>query len=532
MAGLPSMINADRITASLQVAFGSYMHTKSACNGDIYDMENLSSDFYPLLSVRKARSTYEKTLSELRGIYAADKLYYVSDGKLYADGEAVWLSLNDSKKQFCSLGDYIVILPDKKYYNTKDGSFGDIESAYDFGAKTVSFCDGSIYGESAKVNTITAPEGTDFSEYFKVGDAVEISGSDKDDNNKTLIIREIEKNELRFYENSFIKSNNDKSVTIKRTMPDMDFIIENENRLWGCKGNEIYASKPGDIFNWNVFDGLSTDSYAASVGSSGEFTGAVSYLGYPVFFKEDRIYKVYGDKPSNFQIMSSASMGVQRGCGQSLAVAGETLFYLSRTGICAYNGGIPQSIAEPFGEDKYVNAVAGSDGVKYYVSMKNIFDGKYYLFVYDTRKNIWIKEDCTEVSSFAQYGGELYMEVGDDICKTDGGSRDEIRWYAEFADIYESSSYGSRTSPLYLKKGVGKFIIRLELEEGASFTVQIKFDSESEWQTVGDVSPGNKRSVTLPIIPRRADHYRLKLSGKGGCVIYSITRKYYQGSER
>ena len=67
-------------------------------------------------------------------------------------------------------------------------------------------------------------------------------------------------------------------------MPELDFLCENENRLWGCKGDTIYASKLGDPFNWNVFDGVSTDSYAVDVGSAGDFTGCFAYRGYPVFF--------------------------------------------------------------------------------------------------------------------------------------------------------------------------------------------------------------------------------------------------------
>lgn len=122
------------------------------------------------------------------------------------------------------------------------------------------------------------------------------------------------------------------AVAITRLMPDLDFICENENRLWGCCDNTIYASKLGDPFNWNVFDGLSTDSFAANVGSDGAFTGCISYLGYPHFFKEDNIYKVYGDKPQNFQVVKSAGLGVMAGSEKSLAILGGTLFYLSREG--------------------------------------------------------------------------------------------------------------------------------------------------------------------------------------------------------
>ena len=77
----------------------------------------------------------------------------------------------------------------------------------------------------------------------------------------------------------------------------MDFVIESGNRLWGCRYgkalngetvNEIYASKLGDFRNWYCFAGISTDSYTASVGTDGAFTGAVTYMGRPIFFKGEK----------------------------------------------------------------------------------------------------------------------------------------------------------------------------------------------------------------------------------------------------
>ena len=55
--------------------------------------------------------------------------------------------------------------------------------------------------------------------------------------------------------------------------------------------NELYACKLGDFKNWNCFLGISTDSYVASVGTDGPWTGAVTYLGNPIFFKETCLHK-------------------------------------------------------------------------------------------------------------------------------------------------------------------------------------------------------------------------------------------------
>lgn len=533
MTGLPEMVKADGITGRKQVKFGGYNHTAGADNGDLWDMENLTSDYYPLLSPRDKRLTYT-TLTKPNGFIAHDGLYWVDGTGFYADGTLKG-SVTDTKKTFTSLGAYIIILPDKKYYNRLTGDFGSLEASWSGSAKLQ---DGTYVGESAEANTIYA-SGASWSSKFKEGDGVTISGcTTHTSNNKTAIIREIDGDYMRFYENCFeIDSGGDsETIQIKRTVPDMDFICENENRLWGCKNDTIYASKLGDIFNWNVYDGISTDSFTVDVGSAGDFTAAASYLGYPCFFKEEHVYKVYGDKPSNFQVMGSASLGVEKGSDKSLAIAGEVMFYLSRAGIVAWSGGIPQDIAGAFGMERFKNAVGGSDGVKYYVSMEGS-DG-YELFVYDTRVKLWHREDNTQVIGWG-WNENLYYLDSTGKLKICGKTRNvpstaiaetSVSWMAEWADFYEYTTYSSTSTATAEKKVISKLLIRLELDEGASLKIDIQFDSSGTWETVKTLTAEKKRSYYLPIIPRRCDHFRIRMTGTDGCRLYSLVREVYTGS--
>ena len=130
-------------------------------------------------------------------------------------------------------------------------------------------------------------------------------------------------------------------VRLGRYVPEMDYVIQCGNRLWGCrygpdrKGqtvNEIYASALGDFRNWQRFQGLSTDSYAVSLGADGPFTGAAEHLGYPVFFREGYIHKIYGSYPAAFRLQSTPCPGVQRGSAASLALVGQLLYYKSPAG--------------------------------------------------------------------------------------------------------------------------------------------------------------------------------------------------------
>lgn len=535
MAGLPSMVHTDGIQKYRQTQFAGYDHTLGADNGALWDMENLTGELYPLLSPRRRRWIAGR-LRKPNGLYAHDGLYWVDGNGFFAGGERKG-TVTDCRKTFTSLGAYIVILPDRAYYNRLTGEFGSMESEW---SGRVTIRNGSFAGEEAKANTIYGA-GADWSARFRVGDAVTISGcAVHPGNNKTPIIREIDGDEMRFYENVFTVSEGGDSerVTIARTVPEMDFICENENRLWGCKGDTIFASKLGDIFNWNVFDGVATDSYAVDVGSAGDFTGCCAYRGYPVFFKEEHIYKVYGSKPSNFQVMGSASLGIETGSGNSAAIAGETLFYLSRTGVTAYTGGIPQSVGDAFGTQRFRDAVGGSDGARYFVSMEDQ-DGRWHLFVYDTRRGLWHREDALEAVGFG-WDGELYFLDAGGTLWIDGGARaapegcereEPVAWSAEWADFYEYSGSSGSSAPIAQEKGIGKLLIRLELDEEASVDILIQFDSDGVWRQVRRLESHVKRSWYLPIVPRRCDHFRIRLEGVGGCRVYSLTREVYTGSE-
>ncbi len=523
------MIADDGIRKAQTINFGGYNHTLAAKNGMIYDETNITSDYFPVLSPRSPRYL-QSTLSAPNGLYCNDGIYTVDGTDFKADGVTKG-QVSNSRKTFASLGRYIVILPDKKYYDTVSGVLGDIESSV---TASATFTDGTYAEEAAEGNTIRAASASfDWSDYFKVGDAVAIGGSSVSENNKTIIVREIAGRDLRFYPNSFTTTSAAETLTLAREMPDMDFICENENRLWGCKGDTIYASKLGDIFNWNVFDGVSTDSYAVEVGSAGDFTGCCAFLGYPVFMKEEQIYKVYGDKPSNFQVMGSASLGTAAGAERSFGIAGETLFYLSRTGIVAYNGGIPSNISASFGTERYTDAVGGSDGVKYYVSMKDTSNA-WHLFVYDTRYGVWCREDGMHVLDFG-WNTELYFLDSTGKLWMNGNARTpagtaeaSVSSSVEFADLTEdvgnSPRYGAN------KKHIAKLQIRMELDANASVTVQMEFD-DGTWETVKTLTTATKRSYYLPIIPRRTDHFRIKLIGSGNWKLYSLIREVSTGSE-
>lgn len=322
-------------------------------------------------------------------------------------------------------------------------------------------------------------------------------------------------------------------ITIKREMPTMDFVIESKNRLWGCRYgtnkngefvNEIYCSKLGDFKNWSCYEGLSTDSYAASCGTDGEWTGAINYLGYPLFFKERYIHQVYGSYPAQYQINDTAARGVQKGSGKSLAIVNEVLFYKSPNGICAYSGSLPNDVSIAFGGIQYHDAVACGFNNKYYVTMLDNADNP-VLFVYDTLYGIWHKEDNLSTTQLCATNDDIYYLSNNNIKSmfgTGSVTENQIQWEA-ISGIYGLSAID--------KKYISRLNIRLSINVGSFVAVSIMYDSSGVWERMCRIEGHNIQPFTLPIKPKRCDHFRLKLEGEGEAKIYSISKTIEQGSD-
>ena len=320
-------------------------------------------------------------------------------------------------------------------------------------------------------------------------------------------------------------------ITLTRAVPEMDFVFEHGNRLWGAKGDTIYASKLGDPFNWNVFDGIASDSWSVEAGTAGDFTAGISYGGYPRFFKEDQIFTVYGETPDTFSLQRQDQMGAAAGSGRSPVVINSALYYMSWQGPCVYAGGAPRLIADAFGVKRYRNGLSGTDGVKWYLALEDE-DGQKHLFVYDTEKRFWVREDDLRPVGFAYKKGDVYALGTDGDLRilgrplnapADAADEGDVEWMAEFGDI---------TSHVPNRKRANRILLRVEMEEKTGLRLLIKYDSEERWREVGRVSARKKRSAVVPVIPRRLDHFKLRIEGTGACRISSLSIEAAGGSTR
>lgn len=259
--------------------------------GCFQNMENLWSGGYPALETRPARGE-AAVLSKPNGLTCRDALVWVDGTALYVGGEKTGLALSDGEKQLVNMGAYLLIWPDRKYINTQDLSdFGSMENRnVTAGEVTTSLCrsggeelgdyaagaaapdapeagslwldtsdaepvmkryDGSVWLDVENVCTKISAAG--IGRGFAAGDGVTVEGCEAQALNGLHVLDAAGDDWIAVPAATAKVGSQTAEVTAARRVPDMDFVVEQGNRLWGCKYgivdgrpvNEIYASKLG-----------------------------------------------------------------------------------------------------------------------------------------------------------------------------------------------------------------------------------------------------------------------------------------------
>lgn len=588
------------------------------------DMVNMTNDFFPVLANRRKRGIIT-TLEKPMGVCGGDKLAYVDDNKLYYDSSKVLdLATTNAERQLVMMGAYLCVFPDGVVYNTISKQSETItNSNTTTTAITMSMCklDGTAFttnntfiqdteptATSTKIywldtsqpdavilkmwsdtysmwtsvaTTYVKIEATGIGAGFKEYDSVKVSGIkikgyNDYDFNDTLIVYACGDDYIivaGLMDLYYTQASTD-PVTVSRELPLMDYVCELNNRIYGCRYglnnagefvNEIYASKLGDPTNWNAFPGLTSDSYIASCGSEGEFTGIAAYQGYVFFFKEDGYHKLYGTQPSNFQIIFKPGRGVAQGSSKSIAVVNQVLMYKSRDAIIAYDGA-ENIISTKLGIEPFYDAVAVGYRNKYFVSMRDT-QYNYRLYVYDISKGTWCIEDNLNAKYMVYADNATYIIDKDDrlLCVNNEaiytvvfphqivdenniitvGGVDYDSFYnfpsdelypgpiieGQLEDTFEwSFTTGDLTFDNPYNKYVKRLNLRMSQDVGSKVKIEIEYESSGEWEYVTEEYASKKRSYMVPIVVKRADHIRLRVSGWGEFRLFSLTKVVEGGS--
>ena len=547
-------------------AFGGLNRSARIEEGQFARMENLCGDFYPALGPRPGRKKLEQT--GVTALAAGEGLIYTQGTDLVLPGRRVPLGLiPEGPKQLVTMGAYVLVFPDKKYASTVDDrDYGSLEARFSAETEvTATPCDleGADripdYAQSMEpkdpdnrtlwLDTSASPNilkewsaassmwvtvqsayirlsapgiGRDFRQY----DGVTVSGAEGLEGGNVVWLAK---------EDSLVLSGVLEGectlaggLEITRSVPELDYVTECGNRLWGCRFgpdaqgnmvNELYASKLGDFRNWNCFMGLSTDSYTVGVGSQGPFTGAITYLGTPIFFKEDCLYKIYGSYPAAFRVQSTACRGVQRSSSESLAIVGQTLYYRSPMGVCAYDGSLPAEVGRALGTEAMDVGVGAAFGGKYFLSLREP-EGE-GLYVLDTALGQWHREAGFGAVQLRFCRGKLYG------LDSTGGL-----WVLRGEPSEETVAWSAQTGRISGWDGKSQMLTGLEMQlllgPRAKASLWVRYDDRGAWECIGTMAGGQRR-FALPVRPRPCSYLELRLEGSGDMRLFSLTRSFRQG---
>ena len=320
-------------------------------------------------------------------------------------------------------------------------------------------------------------------------------------------------------------------VKAERRVPDLEYLTECDNRVWGCSSSEnvIYACKLGDPTNWFSYRGIAADSYAVTVGSDGPFTGAATCMGYALFFKENALHKLYGSKPSDFQLSSLRCRGVARNAGRSLCVLNETLYYLSADGVMAWDGSLPTKVSTALDAARLSNvqrALGGALDGRYYLCLSRGSgeENTARLLVYDTERGLWQEEDL-RAEEMAGTGGQLYLWDGqalwaaDPSREPDGQNTDGVEKSIPFA-----LTTGDIGMDAPEEQYLSRLTLRLDAEVPSRLEVSVSYDG-GPWEKLAEKTVEAKRqSIDLPFVPRRCGTLRLRLEGAGQITLRSLAK--------
>lgn len=309
-------------------------------------------------------------------------------------------------------------------------------------------------------------------------------------------------------------------IKVTRKVPDLDYICESDNRLWGVsnKDKTIYASELGVPHRFYTYGSLSTDSYAVAVGSEDEFTGICAYGGGVCCFKENRLHKILGSFPAEYYMNEYAMAGVQKNSERSIIIINEVLYFKGVRGVYAYSGGVPQLISYGLGGDIYTDACAAGDGRCYYIGM--VHGGKGELFAYDIIHDVWMKEADIKADGLCSINGKVYVLTGGGLLEQ-SEDKSKAEWCAEFAPFDEM---------LWEKKGYSRLVLKLEMAKGSAVRIWVSEDKQPMKQIYNKAAI-TELSAVVPLRIGRCDRFTVKIEGKGEVILRGMLREFVSGKE-
>lgn len=313
----------------------------------------------------------------------------------------------------------------------------------------------------------------------------------------------------------------------------MNYVVSHDNRLYGAVKNELHYSALRKATDWTTVD---ESGHIVIENNGGEqISGMVSGTGKIVAFMPHSIHELYGTGPHNFQMQLISD---EIGCVShyTAITVGGTLYFLSHDGIYRYSGGaVPrkdfslpvQEIVDRVNTKAWGEAVAGTDGERYYISLP--IDGSNtpnITLEFDPRFQTWNIWDYGFTPSFYAriedriFVGAVESRVVEMGGTTNGGS------HIPYSIETKPFTYGS----LAANNRLFRLWVVADVPIGATLNIFISNSKDKEdWDLVKTLTASTSlvsEQILIPVDKSFHENYvRIKLEGQGPVTIHEITRQ-------
>lgn len=502
--------------------------------------EGLTPKEFPYLSsgpsLKKERAFSGKVIS------LGASFGLIENGKFYLNDKETALKVSSDTTTVLKMGKALVAFPDKTYF--EDGVSGYLEAEFKTtgdGNDRPYFTLVSPNGQNYQKNPIVGPNrpanpengdlwidtssgenilksfsnGVYFEVYspcvkisysgigslFSKGEGVKIENSPLDGD---YILKEVEKDYIII--GALLSTPQYSNITIKREVPDISFATVFGNRIFGCEksGGAIYASALGQMKNFGAFEGISSDSYFSDVLDGEEFTGICQFLGSLYFFKENCIYQLRGNTPSNFQLIKKDAPGVKKGSEKSIFQSGGAIYYNSPEGFMCFDGSFPERVFKGVGSFSGT-VFSAENGKEVYFADENC------LYSLNPENGIIVGVKNGKFSDLAFKGDTLYLVSDGSLYSLASPPADFLAEFNPFGERKTGNEYLSR--------------IDLSFTLSGSLSLYVSYDG-------GDYIPvftleGEKRGETkVPLTLNKHTSLKLKLIGIGEFTLKALSLTY------
>ena len=254
---------------------------------------------------------------------------------------------------------------------------------------------------------------------------------------------------------------------------------ENPSRLY-------YSQAPGDertIENWTSADeSANVGGGTVEIGTDSDpVTGLFAMSNQLLIFKRDSLYRLLGDRPSNYRIQpvgGSLLQPVHTACTR----VGDVLFFLTEGGMYYFDG---QNVQRKSDADKVKDFLAGADlsacvaaacRDKLYFAVKEdaTASGNDAILVYDLARGTYMVRRGFVAHGLCTAGGTLYLLDGNGrVCRfnegeTYDGARIEAYWKTPMTDL-DSKAVVKKLEELYLRGTGGILSLEAVTESGTVY---------------------------------------------------------------